>query len=455
MREKSIADFRQANQVIPGGVNSPVRAFSNVSETPVFYDHAQGSHVWDVDDNEYVDFIGSWGPMIFGHRPAFVDQAVRAQLDRGVSYGAPCVSEIALAETICRVVPAAQKVRMVSSGTEATMSAIRLARGFTGRNKFIKFEGNYHGHSDALLVSAGSGLATFSIPGTPGVTPGCVQDTIVCAYNDLASVRAALEASCEGAAGEGAGAPCAANCQVAAIIVEPVAGNMGAVAPDEGFLQGLRDLCDEFGALLIFDEVISGFRVALGGAQERYGVTPDLCTFGKIIGGGFPVGCFAGRANIMDKLAPNGPVYQAGTLSGNPVAMEAGLAQVGALAAGVVPASVNPQAAGKPLYGYLEELGARLEAGLLAAIEQTGITAQVNRVGSLATVFFTDRPVRNWTDAATCDTQQFARYFSGMLERGFLIAPSQFEALFLSVAHTPEEIDAFVAAATEVFAEMA
>lgn len=451
MREKSFAAFEQANNYIPGGVNSPVRAFSNVSETPVFYDHAKGSHVWDIDGNEYIDFVGSWGPMIFGHRPAFVDEAVRAQLDRGVSYGAPCLSEIALAETICRVVPSAEKVRMVSSGTEATMSAIRLARGYTGRNKFIKFEGNYHGHSDALLVSAGSGVATFAIPGTPGVTPGCAQDTIVCAYNDLTSVREAFEAAC---ASDGA-APDAATCQVAAIIVEPVAGNMGAVAPDAGFLQGLRDLCDEFGALLIFDEVISGFRVALGGAQERYNVMPDLCTFGKIIGGGFPVGCFAGRADIMNYLAPAGPVYQAGTLSGNPVAMEAGLAQVGTLEAGVVPASVNPQAAGGSIYAYLEELGARLEAGLKAAIAQTGITAQVNRVGSLATVFFTDCPVRNWTDAATCDTQQFARYFSGMLAHGFLIAPSQFEALFLSVAHTPEEIDAFVAAAAEVFAGMA
>ncbi len=452
MREKSIEAFQQANQVIPGGVNSPVRAFANVSETPVFYDHAKGSHVWDVDGNEFIDFIGSWGPMIFGHRPAFVDEAVRAQLDRGVSYGAPCVSEITLAELICRVVPAAQKVRMVSSGTEATMSAIRLARGFTGRNKFIKFEGNYHGHSDALLVSAGSGLATFSIPGTPGVTPGCAQDTLVCTYNDLESVRTAFEAAC---AKDASGAPDVATCEVAAIIVEPVAGNMGAVAPAEGFLQGLRALCDQFGALLIFDEVISGFRVALGGAQQRYNVMPDLCTFGKIIGGGFPVGCFAGRADIMDKLAPVGPVYQAGTLSGNPVAMEAGCAQVGTLAAGKVPASVNPQAAGKDIYAYLESLGARLEAGLREAIAASGITAQVNRVGSLATIFFTDRPVNNWDDAATCDTQQFARYFSRMLERGYLIAPSQFEALFLSVAHTPEEIDAFVCAAAEVFAEMA
>ena len=422
--EQSAACFAEANGCIPGGVNSPVRAFSNVDETPVFYDHVKGSHVWDVDGNEYVDFIGSWGPMIFGHRPDFVDAAVRAQLDKGVSYGAPCKNEIALAEKICQLVPSAEKVRMVSSGTEATMSAIRLARGYTHRDKIIKFEGNYHGHSDSLLVSAGSGVATFAIPGTPGVTAGTAADTIVCVYNDLKSVRAALEAN-----------------DVACIIVEPVAGNMGAVASEDGFLQGLRDLCDEFGALLIFDEVISGFRVALGGAQERYGVLPDLCTFGKIIGGGLPVGCFAGRAQIMDELAPNGPVYQAGTLSGNPVAMEAGLAQL--------------EAAGRDIYEYLESLGARLEAGIRDAISESGVTAQVNRVGALATIFFTDRPVRNWDDASTCDTKQFARYFSGMLDRGFLIAPSQFEALFLSCAHTPGEIDAFVDAVHEVFAEMA
>ena len=437
--KRSDACFEEANTCIPGGVNSPVRAFANVNETPVFYDHAKGSHVWDVDGNEYVDFIGSWGPMIFGHRPDFVDDAVRAQLDRGVSYGAPCQSEIALAEKICKLVPSAQKVRMVSSGTEATMSAIRLARGYTHRDKIIKFEGNYHGHSDSLLVSAGSGVATFSIPGTPGVTAGTAADTLVCVYNNLDSVRATLEANKD---------------QVACIIVEPVAGNMGAVAPAEGFLQGLRDLCDEFGALLVFDEVISGFRVALGGAQERYGVMPDLCTFGKIIGGGFPVGCFAGRAEIMDQLAPNGPVYQAGTLSGNPVAMEAGLAQLGALEAGVVPASVNPEAAGQGIYDYLEFLGARLEAGLKAAIADTGVSAQVNRVGALATIFFTDQPVRDWDGAVTCDTDKFARYFSGMLEHGYLIAPSQFEALFLSCAHTPAEVDAFIEAAREVLASL-
>jgi glutamate-1-semialdehyde 2,1-aminomutase len=442
---RSQKDFETARTCIPGGVNSPVRAFANVHETPVFYDHAKGSHVWDVDGNEYLDFICSWGPMILGHRPEPVDAAVRAQLDRGVSYGAPCESEIALAEKICEIVPSAEKVRMVSSGTEATMSAIRLARGYTHRDKFVKFEGNYHGHSDSLLVSAGSGVATFAIPGTPGVTEGTARDTLVCPYNDVQAVRRTFEANVD-EKGES---------QIACIIVEPIAGNMGLVPPAEGFLQGLRDVCDQYGALLIFDEVISGFRAALGGAQQRYDVMPDLCTFGKIIGGGFPVGCFAGRADIMDCLAPDGPVYQAGTLSGNPVAMEAGLAQLNVLGQDTLPAALQPEADGANVYDYLESLGARLEDGLNEAIAATGVKARVNRLGSLATIFFTDRPVTDWSGAASCDTELFARYFSGMLERGFLIAPSQFECLFISAAHTPAEIDAFVAAAREVFAEIA
>ena len=423
---RSAADFASAKACIPGGVNSPVRAFANVGQDPIFYDHAQGSHVWDVDGNEYLDFIGSWGPMILGHRPAAVQAAVEAQLQRGFSYGAPCEAEIRMAETICRLVPCAEKARMVSSGTEATMSAIRLARGYTHRDKFIKFNGNYHGHSDALLVSAGSGVATFSIPGTPGVTAGCAADTLVCDYNDLGSVRTAFEANID---------------QVAAIIVEPIAGNMGVVPPEPGFLQGLRDLCDEFGAVLIFDEVISGFRASIGGAQQLYGVTPDMVTLGKIIGGGFPVGCFAGKAEIMAQLAPEGPVYQAGTLSGNPVAMEAGLAMLEELQ--------------KPgVYEHLEMLGARLESGLNEAIASTGAAACVNRVGSLATLFFTPGPVRDWESAAASDTAAFARYFAHMTAQGLLIAPSQFEALFLSTAHTEDEVDRLTAAAKEALASL-
>lgn len=423
---RSHNDFEKAKALIPGGVNSPVRAFANVDAEPIFYDHAQGSHVWDVDGNEYLDFIGSWGPMILGHRPQAVLDAVQNQMRRGFSYGAPCEAEVRMAEKLAELVGCIEKSRMVSSGTEATMSAIRLARGFTGREKFIKFEGNYHGHSDALLVSAGSGVATFGIPDTPGVTKGAAGDTLVCQYNNLASVRRAFEANPD---------------EVAAIIVEPIAGNMGCIAPAEGFLQGLRDLCDEHGAVLIFDEVISGFRASLGGAQARYGVTPDLVTLGKIIGGGFPVGAFGGKAQIMDMLAPAGPVYQAGTLSGNPIAMEAGLALLAQLE--------NPA-----VYERLEALGAHLEAGLADAIEKSGMTACINRVGSLATVFFAPCPVTDWDSASKSDTDLFKQWFAGMTAHGLLIAPSQFECLFISTAHTENEIDHFVKAAREVLQSM-
>ena len=416
--------FERAQRSIPGGVNSPVRAFRSVGTDPIFYARAKGSRVWDADGNEYIDFVASWGPMILGHAPDVVLDAVRQQLDRGTSYGAPTEVEVCLAEAVCDAVPSIEMVRMVSSGTEATMSAIRLARGYTGRDKFVKFDGNYHGHSDALLVAAGSGLLTLGIPSTPGVTEGAAADTIVLPYNDLQAVETAFSA-------EGG--------QIAAIIVEPVAGNMGVVSPAEGFLQGLRDICDRYGAVLIFDEVISGFRVALGGAQERYGVTPDLTTLGKIIGGGFPVGAFGGKREIMEHLAPVGPVYQAGTLSGNPVAMVAGLALIGELS--------------KPgVYDELERTGARLEAGLRRALNAAGMDACLTRVGSMACMFFTAAEVRDWASAATSDTERYARYFRGMLERGIVLAPSQFEATFVGLAHTDADIDAMTSAAAEVLA---
>lgn len=405
--------FQRACQVIPGGVSSPVRSFSSVGMKPIVYASARGKEVIDLDNNRYLDFIGSWGPMILGHAYPAMIEAVSEALERGTSFGAPCVQETLLAEEICALVPQVERVRFVSSGTEATMSALRLARGVTRRDKIIKFEGNYHGHSDALLVKAGSGVASCRIPGTPGVSQAAVQDTLLACYNDLESVAALFKQYPQ---------------DIAALIVEPVAGNMGVVAPQKGFLEGLRELCDRYGTLLIFDEVITGFRLALGGAQEKFGVNADLVCFGKIIGGGFPVGAFAGRADIMEQLAPLGEVYQAGTLSGNPIAMTAGYVVLRAL-----------QEDG--LYDQLEERGKELELLVQASIQKLKAPCSFNRVGSLATLFFTREPVVDYQTALLSDTQAFSQYFSYLTRHGFLIAPSQFEALFISMLHTKEDIE--------------
>lgn len=413
--------------MIPGGVNSPVRACSSVNAAPIFYQKARGCTVTDVDGNTYIDFVSSWGPMIFGHAYQPVIDAVVQALPHSTSYGAPCEAETALAQRIVEMIPSVEQVRFVSSGTEATMTAIRLARGYTGRDKFIKFDGNYHGHSDALLAAAGSGVATLNIPGTPGVTQATVSDTLIARYNDLSSVEALFEAYPE---------------QISSIIVEPVAGNMGVVPPAPGFLEGLRTLCTQHGALLIFDEVITGFRMSAAGAQGVYHIEPDLSTFGKIIGAGFPVGALGGPRHIMETLAPLGPVYQAGTLSGNPIAMHAGLVMLTELC--------NPA-----VFEHLNKLGTRLAEGLRTAIAEVGIDACVNQAGSVATLFFCKGPVTNYDEAKRANTQRYARWYRLMTERGFIIAPSQFEALFVSYAMTEAEIDAFIHAAREVLALVA
>ena len=406
--------MERAVKVIPGGVNSPVRAFQSVGLTPRFIDHADGPYVWDVEGNRYLDYVGSWGPMILGHNDPVVREAVQKACEKGLSFGAATELEVIIAEFICETVAHVEMVRMVNSGTEAVMSALRLARGFTGRDKVIKFAGNYHGHSDCMLVEAGSGVMTAGVPGSAGVPAGCAQDTLTAAYNDLNSVRALFEGN---------------PGQVAAVIVEPVAANMGVVLPAPGFLEGLRSLCDENGALLVFDEVICGFRLAYGGAAERFGITPDLVTYGKIIGGGMPVGAFGGRADIMGQMAPAGPVYQAGTLSGNPIAMTAGLAQLRAL-------HDQPER-----YERLEAAGARLFGGIAALLEKHGAPCTINYVGSIGSVFFTPDVVTDYASAKKSDTDAFARYFRYMLEHGFSLAPSQFEAMFISCAHDDAALD--------------
>jgi len=404
--------FEAARAVIPGGVNSPVRAFGAVGGAPLFIASAKGATITDVDGNEYIDYVGSWGPAILGHRDDATMAAVSEAASKGWSYGAPSPLEVDLAEEVCKRVPSVEMVRMVNSGTEATLSALRLARAATGRNRIVKFSGCYHGHHDGLLVAAGSGLATFGTPSSPGVTPGTTADTIVCHFNDLDSVAAAFK--------DNPG-------DIACVIVEPVAGNMGVVPPADGFLGGLRSLCTENGALLILDEVMTGFRVARGCAQERFGVTPDLTTMGKVIGGGLPVGAYGGRADLMRRISPEGDVYQAGTLSGNPLAMAAGLATL---------AQLDDAA-----YDRLESLGARLEGHARALVENHPDHLSFQRVGSMATLFFKGGGVRSWDDAAACDTERFGKYFLAMLDEGIYLPPSQFEAYFISLSHTDADID--------------
>ncbi len=405
--------FDRALACIPGGVNSPVRAFGSVGGHPPFIARAQGSHLWDEDGNEYIDYIGSWGPMILGHNFPEIVQAIRAQLERGTGYGAPTAAEIEMAELICALVPSVEVVRMVNSGTEATMSAIRLSRAATKRDKIIKFEGCYHGHGDSFLVKAGSGAATFGLPDSPGVPPALAALTLNATFNDAQTVEDLLKAN---------------TGEVAAVIVEPVVGNMGCIPPESSFLQALRQLCDDHGALLIFDEVMTGFRVHLGGAQTLYGVTPDLTTFGKIIGGGLPVGAYGGRRELMQQLAPAGPVYQAGTLSGNPLAMAAGLA------------ALRHLRTHWKVYELLETRAATLEALIRSVIECSVRPLSINRVGSMATLFFHEGPVRSWREAAACDKAAFARYHQSLMRQGIYMPPSQYEAFFISAAHKNDDI---------------
>jgi len=417
MKDSAIL-FEKAKQYIPGGVNSPVRAFQSVESTPVFIKRASGSRVWDVEGNEYIDYIASWGPMILGHSHPDVVDAIRKAAENGTSYGIPTEIEIEMAQLIIDAFPSIDMVRMVSSGTEATMSAIRLARGYTGRDKIIKFDGCYHGHSDSLLVKAGSGVATLGIPGSPGVPQDIAALTVTLPYNDIDTVTSAINAYGD---------------EIACIIVEPVAGNMGVVLPRPGFLEELRMLTRARGILLIFDEVISGFRLTYGGFQNMIGVEPDLTCLGKIIGGGLPVGAFGGKKDIMEKLAPTGPVYQAGTLSGNPLAMAAGVATLNVLKA-------------TQGYGDLEKRTAYLCGELEKVFEKRGIPHRINRIGSMFTLFFTDHEVFDFASAGTSDTGYFARYFRGMLANGICIAPSQFEASFISLAHSYEDMEKTITA---------
>jgi glutamate-1-semialdehyde 2,1-aminomutase len=419
--------FEKAQHYIPGGVNSPVRAFRAVGGSPVFIKSAKGPYVYDEDDNEYIELINSWGPMILGHAHELIQKAVYDAIQHSFSFGAPTRREVEMAELIVSMVPSIEKVRMVNSGTEATMSAIRVARGFTGRDKIIKFEGCYHGHGDSFLIAAGSGAVTFGTPDSPGVTKGVANDTLTAPYNDLAAVQLLVDANPN---------------QIAALILEPVVGNMGCVLPADGFLQGLRKICDEAGIVLILDEVMTGFRLAKGGAQERFGITPDLTTLGKIIGGGMPVGAYGGKAEIMNWVSPAGPVYQAGTLSGNPIAMAAGLTMLNYL-------NDHPE-----VYTQLESSGSKLTSGFTASMEKLGLNYTLNHIGSMYTLFFTNQAVTDFPSAKSSDLILFGKYFHAMLNRGIYMGPSQFESMFLSTALTDQHIDQIITANEESLKEI-
>ena len=406
--------FEEAKKIIPGGVNSPVRAFKSVGGVPLFITRGEGSKFYDVDGNEFIEYIGSWGPHLFGHNPSFIKEALKNALQNGTSFGTPTSLEVEMARLITELVPSIEMIRMVNSGTEATMSAIRTARGYTGKEKFIKFEGCYHGHADYFLIKAGSGALTLGIPTSPGVTKGNAADTLLADYNDIESVKKLIRAN---------------KNVIAAVIVEPIAGNMGVVRASGEFLKSLRNLCDNENIILIFDEVMTGFRVSKGGAQELFGIRPDLTTFGKIIGGGLPVGAFGGKKKIMEMIAPTGPVYQAGTLSGNPLAMAAGYAALNHI-------KNNPG-----IYDILESKGKFLEDGFKENLKRLGKNYSLNRVGSMASMFFTEKPVIDFKSALTSNTELYGKYFHGMLERGIYLAPAQFEAIFISTVHTGEDLE--------------